>query len=120
MQEDYPVSIDNTPFQGSTLADVVADVVASQAWRESGTDYSRGSIGSLSNARTPKTHSWVRRSGSLRMNRSSTSMPSVNSLLARDRLVLRSHKAGSGRHRLHRKIGSRWCENFQNYRQPLT
>ena len=48
--------------------------------------YSRGSTGSLSRARTPKTHSWTRLSGSRRTNRSSPSMPSANSRSASERL----------------------------------
>ncbi len=46
--------------------------------------HSLGSIGSLSSARTPKTHSWTRRSGSRRTNRSSPSIPSANSRNASD------------------------------------
>jgi hypothetical protein len=46
----------------------------------------RGSTGSLPRASTPKTHSWTRRSGSPRTNRSSASTPSANSRTARDRL----------------------------------
>ena len=38
-------------------------------------DYSRGSTGSLSRARTPNTHSWMRLNGSRRTNRSSPSTP---------------------------------------------
>jgi hypothetical protein len=45
-----------------------------------------GSTGSLSSARTPKTHSWTLRSGSLRTNLSSPSMPRANSPSARDHL----------------------------------
>ena len=41
--------------------------------------HSRGSDGSLSRASTPKTHSWTRRSGSRRTNRSSPSTPRANS-----------------------------------------
>ncbi len=48
--------------------------------------YNLGSTGSLSRARTPKTHSWTRRNGSPRTNRSSPSMPSANSPRASDRL----------------------------------
>ena len=48
--------------------------------------YNLGSTGSLSRASTPKTHSWTRRSGSPRTNRSSPSMPSANSPRASDRL----------------------------------
>jgi hypothetical protein len=50
------------------------------------TGHSLGSTGSLSRARTPKTHSWTRRSGSLRTNRSNPSTPRANSPRARDRL----------------------------------
>ena len=48
--------------------------------------YSLGSTGSLSNARTPKTHSWTRRSGSRRTKRSRPSTPRSKSPRARDRL----------------------------------
>jgi len=50
-------------------------------------NHSRGSTGSLSNASTPNTHSWTRRRGSCRTNRSSDSIPSANSRNARERLA---------------------------------
>ena len=46
---------------------------------------SLGSTGSLSRASTPKTHSWTRRNGSRRTNRSSPSTPRANSPSASDR-----------------------------------
>ena len=49
-----------------------------------GGTHNRGSTGSLSSASTPNTHSWTRRSGSWRTNRSSASMPSANSRSASD------------------------------------
>ena len=48
--------------------------------------YNLGSTGSLSRARTPKTHSWTRRNGSRRTNRSRASRPRANSERASDRL----------------------------------
>src|SRR6266480_4054261 len=62
--------------------------------------YRRGSTGSLSRARTPKTHSWTRRSGSWRTNRSKASIPRANSRRANERFVetkrLRSRSKFSG------------------------
>ena len=49
--------------------------------------HKRGSTGSLSSARTPNTHSCVRRSGSFLTNRSSASIPRANSRLASDRFA---------------------------------
>ena len=53
------------------------------------TNYNLGSTGSLSSASTPNTHSWTRRNGSCRTNRSKASIPSANSRSARDRLPAR-------------------------------
>lgn len=50
---------------------------------------SLGSTGSLSSARTPKTHSCTRRRGSLRTKRSSASTPSANSRSASERFAAR-------------------------------
>ncbi len=66
------------------------DPLAGRGWSGSGVSgdeperlpkdgYNLGSTGSHSRARTPKTHSWTRRSGSPRTNRSSPSMPRANS-----------------------------------------
>ena len=48
---------------------------------------SRGSTGSLSNASTPNTHSWTRRSGSRLTKRSRDSIPKANSRSANDLFV---------------------------------
>lgn len=49
--------------------------------------YKRGLTGSFSRARTLKTRSWTRRSGSWRTNLSRASMPRANSRSANERLV---------------------------------
>jgi hypothetical protein len=51
--------------------------------------YNRGSTGSVSSARTPKTHSWTRRNGSRRTKRSRASTPRANSRRAKDRFAPR-------------------------------
>ena len=51
--------------------------------------YNRGSIGSLSNASTPKMHSCTRRRGSRCTKRSNASIPSANSRCASARFALR-------------------------------
>src|SRR5437660_12846142 len=74
--------------------------------------YNLGSTGSLSIARTPKTHSWTRRSGSLRSPGPGQALPPANGLGFRsrvhdvDNLVGRGKKeavvrSGERRERLH-------------------